>query len=77
MRDVAAIEACPEIEGPAGDPGEAAVAETAFELVGFAWQAAGVLDDKRRLTTLGAWLLPRALTRAWGVDFDSSRPRAC
>jgi hypothetical protein len=73
---VEAIEECPEIEGPPSDSGEAVVAETAFELVGFAWQAAGVLDDRRGLTSAGAWLLPRALTRAWGVDFDSSQPRA-
>jgi hypothetical protein len=73
---VEAIEECPEIEGPSSDPGEAVVAETAFELVGFAWHAAGVLDDARALTPAGAWLLPRALTRAWGVDFDSSQPRA-
>lgn len=35
-----------------------------------AWQAAGVVDDERRLTELGAWLLPRAVCRAWGTDFD-------
>jgi hypothetical protein len=73
---VEAIEECSEIEGPPSDPGEAVVAETAFELVGFAWQAAGVLDDRRGLTSAGAWLLPRALTRAWEVDFDSGQPRA-
>lgn len=72
---VEAIDECPEIEGPPGDPDEAVVVETAFELVGFAWQAVGVLDDRRGLTSAGAWLLPRALTRAWGVDFDSSKPR--
>jgi Plasmid pRiA4b ORF-3-like protein len=73
---VEAIEECPEIDGPPSDPGDALVAETAFELVGFAWQAAGVLDARRGLTSAGAWLLPRALTRAWGVDFESSQPRA-
>jgi Plasmid pRiA4b ORF-3-like protein len=72
---VDAIGECPEIEGPPSDPGEAVVAETAFELVGFAWQAAGVLDDRRGLISAGAWL-PRALTRAWGVDFDSSQALA-
>jgi Plasmid pRiA4b ORF-3-like protein len=72
---VEAIEACEEIVGPPSDPSEAVVAETAFELVGFAWQAAGVLDDRRGLTAAGAWLLPRALTRAWGVDFESGEPR--
>ena len=73
---VKAIEKCPEIEGPPSDPGEAVVAETAFELVGFGWEAAGVLDDRRKLTPAGAWLLPRALSRAWGVDFESGQPRA-
>jgi hypothetical protein len=73
---IEAIEECPEIEGRPSDPDEAAVAETAFELVGFAWEAAGVLDDQRLLTPAGAWLLPRALTRAWGVDFESGQPRA-
>jgi hypothetical protein len=72
---VEAIEACPEIEGPPSDPGETAVTDAAFELVGLAWEAAGVLDDRRTLTRLGAWVLPRALTRAWGVDFDSGEPR--
>ncbi len=69
-----AIEACPEIEGPPSDLGDAVV-ETAFELVGFAWQAAGVLDDDRKLTPAGAWLLPRAVTRAWGVEFESGQRR--
>jgi pRiA4b ORF-3-like protein len=71
---VRAVEECPEILGPASDHDEATVAELAFELVGFAWEAIGVLDDRRRLTPVGAWALPRALTRAWGVDFDSERP---
>jgi pRiA4b ORF-3-like protein len=71
-----AIEVCPEIEGPPSDSGDAVVTETAFELVGFAWQAAGVLDNDRTLTPAGAWLLPRALTRAWGVDFESGQQRA-
>ena len=70
---VEAIEDCPEIAGPPSDPGDAVVAEAAFELVGFAWEAAGMLDDRRALTPLGVWALPRALTRAWGVDFDSAQ----
>jgi hypothetical protein len=72
---VEAIEVCEEIEGPPSDAGDALVAESAFELVGFAWQAAGLLDDRRTLTPAGAWVLPRALTRAWGVDFDSGQPQ--
>ena len=72
---IEAIDACEEVEGPPSDPGEAVVAETAFEIVGFAWEAAGVLDARRTLTPVGAWVLPRALTRAWGVDFESGERR--
>jgi hypothetical protein len=35
------------------------------------WQAVGVTDEDDRLTELGLWLLPRALARAWGQDFDA------
>lgn len=42
----------------------------ALERVLPVWQAAGVVDDEHRLTELGAWLLPRAVCRAWGTDFD-------
>jgi hypothetical protein len=73
---VQAIDDCPEIEGPPDDPDEISVADAAFELVGLAWEAAGALDDQRTLTPLGAWTLPRALTRAWGVDFDTGQPAA-
>jgi pimeloyl-ACP methyl ester carboxylesterase len=71
---VQAVERCPEIEGPPGGPEDASVGEFAFALAGFAWEASGVLDRDLRLTPLGAWALPRALTRAWGVDFDSGQP---
>ena len=68
---VEAVAQCPEIQSPASDADDNVVAESAFELVGFAWEALGALDDRRRLTPAGAWLLPRALVRAWGMDFDS------
>jgi hypothetical protein len=68
---VKAVARCPEIQSPASDADDEVVAESAFELVGFAWEAVGALDDRRRLTPAGAWLLPRALARAWGTDFDS------
>jgi tetratricopeptide (TPR) repeat protein len=63
------IDACPEIEGTI-DPDEAPLLEMAFELVLPAWEAAGTVDDKRRLTALGRWGLPRALAWAWGHHFD-------
>ncbi len=72
---VEAVAQCPEIQSPASDADDDMVAESAFEHVGFAWEAAGALDDRRRLTHAGAWLLPRALTRAWRVDFDSGEQR--
>jgi hypothetical protein len=34
--------------------------------------ALGVLDEDERLTRLGAWVLPRALARAWGSRFDAA-----
>jgi hypothetical protein len=63
------IDACPEIEG-AINPDEAPLLEMAFELVLPAWEAAGAVDDSRRLTALGRWGLPRALAWAWGHRFD-------
>lgn len=66
---VEAIDACAEIDGPPIDPADLSAYLLPFELVSPVWQAVGVLDDRRRLTELGAWLLPRALTRAWGVEF--------
>ncbi len=63
------IGSCPEIEG-AVDPDEAPLLEMAFELVLPAWEAAGTVDDGRRLTALGRWGLPRALAWAWGHHFD-------
>lgn len=35
------------------------------------WQTIGAVDAEHMLTPLGHWLLPRALARAWGGDFDS------
>lgn len=72
---VAYINACPEIDGGI-DPDEASLVETAFELVLSAWEAAGAVDSDRRLTALGRWGLPRALSWAWDGDFDDSSPAA-
>jgi tetratricopeptide (TPR) repeat protein len=63
------IDACPEIEGTI-NPDEAPLLEMAFELILPAWEAAGAVDDSRRLTALGRWGLPRALAWAWGHHFD-------
>ncbi|MGH3086500.1 MAG: hypothetical protein ACRDSJ_04185 [Rubrobacteraceae bacterium] len=69
---VSYINACPEVEGEI-DFEDAVVVETAFELALPAWEAAGALDDRRRLTALGKWGLPRALAWAWNHDFDPGR----
>jgi len=36
------------------------------------WQAVGAIDAAEQLTALGQWLLPRALSRMWGTDFDEA-----
>jgi hypothetical protein len=65
------IETCPEVEVEGGlDPDELPLIEHGFELSTFPWSLVGVLDEDRRLTEAGAWILPRALARAWGGDFD-------
>ncbi len=63
------IDACPEVDGTV-DPDDASLVETAFELVLPAWEAAGAVDEDRRLTSLGWWGLPRALASAWSGEFD-------
>jgi hypothetical protein len=65
------IDACPEVDGVV-DPDEASLVETAFELVLPAWEAAGAVDEDRRLTLLGWWGLPRALAWAWRGELDRS-----
>jgi len=73
---VKAIDECPEIDGTT-DPDDVTLTETAFELVLFPWGLCGVVDEDRRLTPLGLWILPRALAQAWGGDFDAeSEPGA-
>jgi hypothetical protein len=67
---VAAINACPEVDGTV-DP-DADLVELAFEVVLPTWEAVGAVDADRRLTELGAWGLPRALARAWGSDLDAT-----
>lgn len=61
----------PEIEG-SYDPDDREPIEFGFELIVPVWEAAGALDEHRRLTTLGHWGLPRALAWAWAGDLDST-----
>jgi hypothetical protein len=68
---VAAIDACPEVDGTV-DPDDADLVELAFEVVLPTWEAVGAVDADRRLTALGVWGLPRALTRAWDGDLDAT-----
>ncbi len=70
---VALINTFPEVESRIG-PEDAALLEAGFESVLHGWAAAGVLDDDRRLTALGVWVLPRALAWAWNADFDDLNP---
>lgn len=58
---------------PELDDASALVAGQAFALVSSTWAVAGVLDADRRLTEVGRWALPRAMSLAWGFDFDSGR----
>jgi hypothetical protein len=54
------------------DDADIELIEGALELNAPLWRAIGVIDPADRLTKLGAWLLPRALTREWGGDFDDA-----
>jgi hypothetical protein len=65
------IRACPEVELPPDvDLEEDTLTETAFWILALPWHVLGLTDGDQRLTLLGAWILPRALGRAWGFDFD-------
>jgi hypothetical protein len=66
---VAAIDRCPEIDD-ATEADDIGLVETALSTAQLAWMALGLIDRDDRLTEVGAWVLPRALTRAWGVAFD-------
>lgn len=66
------VASCPEVELEAGlDPDDEAYLETAFWTLALPWHVLGLTDRDQRLTALGAWILPRALARAWGSDFDA------
>jgi hypothetical protein len=67
------INDCTEVDGLV-DQDETTILEGAFDSVLDSWEAVGVVDDNRRLTVLGNWLLPRALAWAWNADFDDENP---
>jgi hypothetical protein len=68
---VAALRDCPEVadQSDLDDDAEASV-QTAFSIVSAPWEALELIDADEQLTALGEWVLPRALARAWGADFD-------
>lgn len=66
-----AISHCPEVPLEADlDIHEELHLEAAFSIAVLAWLGLGLIDRDERLTTLGAWALPRALAQAWGGEFD-------
>lgn len=68
------IQACPEVSRGIGDD-EEWLLEGAFGRLMPTWEAAGIVDEDWLLTPLGAWVLPRALARAWGADFEAAAPK--
>ncbi|MBV9197064.1 MAG: hypothetical protein JO168_23260 [Solirubrobacterales bacterium] len=62
---------CPELELAADLDDEESHLSAAFWIVALPWQLLGLTDRDQRLTEVGAWVLPRALARAWGGDFDA------
>jgi hypothetical protein len=69
------IRNCPEVTLDESDPDldDESHLETAFWIVALPWQVLGLIDRDQRLTALGEWVLPRALARACGGDFDFDR----
>lgn len=63
------IEACPEVDG-GFEPGDEGLIEVGFWPLINVWRRLGVVDRDHRLTPLGMWVLPRAISWAWGGDFD-------
>jgi hypothetical protein len=55
--------------GPDASADRAAIGDALGELVA-QWHSQRIVDDAHRLTATGAWMLPRALARHWGGDFD-------
>lgn len=62
--------ACPEIEGDEPSQEDADLLERGLTVAVPLWQALGAVDDRLRLTPLGAWGLPEALRLAWSPEED-------
>jgi hypothetical protein len=56
------------------EPGDEDLVLTGAETVCVDWQALGAVDDRRRLTALGAWGLPQALHDLWCSGNDADDP---
>jgi hypothetical protein len=62
---------CPEVELESDlDIDDESHLDAAFSIVALPWHVLGLTDRDDFLTELGVWVLPRALARAWGGDFD-------
>ena len=67
----AGVRDCPEvIQDSDFDVDDEAHLHAAFWIVALPWEGLGLTDRDQRLTSLGEWVLPRALARAWSGDFD-------
>lgn len=58
------------------DPGDEDLVLIGAEVLAVDWQALGALDDRRRLTALGAWGLPQALHDLWCTGDTEEDPLA-
>ena len=68
---VEGIRNCPEVDLESDiDVDEESTLDAAFWMIVVPWHLLGLTDRDERLTPLGAWVLPRALARAWEGDFD-------
>jgi hypothetical protein len=69
------IRRCPEVQLETDlDLDDEAHLRTAFWIVALPWHVLGITDRDQRLTAIGAWILPRALARAWNAEFDAGAP---
>jgi hypothetical protein len=68
---VEGIRTCPEVDLESEiDIDDESILDAAFWIIVVPWHLLGLTDRDERLTSLGAWVLPRALARAWQGDFD-------